>query len=109
MTAEVVLDGQAVKLKSSAALIRMYRDEFGADILTEANGDKDKVEVFENLAYLMAKHADPEHVPATPAEWMEGFSVTGFYQLLPVVKALWDGNLQALDVAKKKLEQSTVL
>lgn len=108
MTTEVVIDGQTVKLKSTAALIRMYRDEFGADIMTTTNGDNDKIEVFENLVYLMAKLADPEQVPATPAEFVDGFSVTGYYRLLPVVKALWDGNLQALDTAKKKLAQSTV-
>lgn len=40
-------------------------DEDNSDLGIES------LEVFENIAYIMAKHADPENVPDNPDEWLE--------------------------------------
>lgn len=32
------------------------------------------LEMFENIAYVMAKHADPQGVPDTPEECLDGFN-----------------------------------
>ena len=37
-------------------------------------------------------------------EWLEEFSTFSIYKIFPVLQALWEGNMEALDVAKKKLE-----
>ncbi len=69
-----------VPFKASAAVPRLYRLKFRRDIYKDfaslktdvEEGDENKseldiesLEVFENIAYIMAKHADPENVPPT--------------------------------------------
>ena len=49
------------------------------------------LEIFENVAYIMARHYDPT-IPSTPEEWLEGFYVFSIYEILPELLALW--NLQ---------------
>jgi len=58
------------------------------------------LEMFENIAYIMAKHADPS-IPDTPEEWLDGFSTFSIYQVLPQIIELWGLNVQT-DVAAKK-------
>lgn len=117
METTITLDGQDVKLRATAAVPRLYRIKFRRDILQDmravqqALADKEEtggdlppeaLELFENMAYIMAKHADKDGVPGTPDEWMERFSVFSIYRIFPVLKALWEGNVESLDVAKKK-------
>jgi hypothetical protein len=58
------------------------------------------LEAFENIAYLMAKHADPS-IPDTAEEWLEEFSVFSIYQVLPEIISLWGVNLETQSTAKK--------
>ena len=74
--------GQAVALEAS-------------DIPLEA------LTMFENVAYLMAKHADPT-VPSDPEEWLDGFETFSIYQVLPVIQEMWEANLQTKSVPVKK-------
>lgn len=57
--------------------------------------------MFENVAYLMAKHADPT-VPSDPEEWLDGFETFSIYQVFPVIQEMWEANLQAQSVPVKK-------
>ena len=74
----ITVDGIEVPFKASAAVPRLYRIKFRRDIYKDfaslqtsvQEGDEDastldieSLEVFENIAYIMAKHADPEGVP----------------------------------------------
>lgn len=74
MTKMIEIDGKQVPFKASAAIPRIYRIKFHRDIykdldaLGKAVGNGDEVsshldmfslEMFENIAYIMAKHADP--------------------------------------------------
>lgn len=119
LTTTVTVDGKEVTLRASAAVPRLYRIKFRRDIILDmqavarAMEDKDQtgqdlpleaLELFENMAYIMAKHGDKDHVPDSPDAWLEEFSTFSIYQLFPVLQALWEGNMEALDVAKKKLE-----
>lgn len=119
ITTTITVDGKEVTLRASAAVPRLYRIKFRQDIIQDmqavarAMEDKDKtgqdlpleaLELFENMAYIMAKHGDKDHVPDSPDAWLEEFSTFSIYQLFPVLQALWEGNMEALDVAKKKLE-----
>lgn len=118
ITTTITVDGKEVTLRASAAVPRLYRIKFRRDIILDmqavarAMEDKDKtgqdlpleaLELFENTAYIMAKHGDKDHVPDSPDAWLEEFSTFSIYRLFPVLQALWDGNMEALDVAKKNL------
>ena len=119
ITTTITVDGKEVTLRASAAVPRLYRIKFRRDIILDMQAvaraieDKDQtgqdlpleaLELFENMAYIMAKHGDKDHVPDSPDAWLEEFSTFSIYQLFPVLQALWEGNMEALDVAKKKLE-----
>ncbi|MGN0574639.1 MAG: hypothetical protein ACI4J2_01295, partial [Ruminococcus sp.] len=47
------------------------------------------LEVFENIAYIMAKHADPENVPDNPDDFLERFNTFSIYEILPQLIDLW--------------------
>lgn len=119
MVKELLIDGRQVPFKASAAIPRIYRIKFGRDIykdlreLEKAVGDNKEdasnldtfsLEMFENVAYVMAKHADPE-VPNTPEEWLDGFDTFSIYQILPQIIELWGLNVQTEVQSKKKFEQ----
>lgn len=56
--------------------------------------------MFENIAYVMAKHADA-NIPDTLEEWLDGFNTFSIYQVLPQLIELWGLNVQT-DVSAKK-------
>lgn len=119
ITTTITVDGKEVTLRASAAVPRLYRIKFRRDIILDmqavarAMENKDKtgqdlpleaLELFENMAYIMAKHGDKDAVPDSPDEWLDEFPTFSIYKIFPVLQALWEGNMEALDVAKKKLE-----
>ena len=70
---------------------------------TEENSNLDVFyfEMFENIAYVMAKHAD-NSISDTPEEWLDEFNTFSIYQVLPKLIELWGLNVQT-DVQSKKL------
>ena len=58
--------------------------------------------MFENVAYLMAKHADPQGVPSSPDEWLDGFDTFSIYCVFPVIQEMWSANLKTLNKPVKK-------
>ena len=116
---DIEIDGKQVAFKASAAIPRLYRIKFQRDIyrdlatLEKAIGDKDgeasdldlfSLEMFENIAYIMAKYAD-SNVPNTPEEWLDGFNTFSIYQVLPEIIELWGLNVRADSESKKKFDQ----
>lgn len=121
MIKTIEIDGKQVPFKASAAIPRIYRVKYGRDIFKDlmklqkalnensaddSNLDLFSLETFENIAYLMAKHADPS-LPETAEEWLDEFSVFSIYQVLPEIIALWGMNVQTQSTAKKNETQST--
>lgn len=111
----IEIDGRQVPFKASAAIPRIYRMKFQRDIFRdlralekavdkenpeESSLDLFSLEMFENIAYVMAKHADPS-VPDTPEEWLDGFNTFSIYQILPQIIDLWGLNVKT-DVESKK-------
>ena len=104
----VTIGDREVTFKSSAAIPRMYRIKFGRDIFKDltkleksykdkGEGEKkeleiDDLEIFENVAYIMALHADPT-VPKTIEEWLDQFEMFSIYEILPEILELWGSNL----------------
>lgn len=116
ITKKIQIDGKDVVFKASAAIPRIYRLKFHRDIYKdlrdlekavdsssaeESNLDLFSLEMFENIAYIMAKHADPTTVPDSPEEWLDEFSTFSIYQVLPQIIELWGLNVRA-DVEAKK-------
>jgi len=121
MIKTIEIDGKQVPFKASAAIPRIYRVKYGRDIFKDlmklqkalneniadaSNLDLFSLETFENIAYLMAKHADPS-LPDTAEEWLDEFSVFSIYNVLPAIIELWGVNVETQSVAKKNEVQST--
>ena len=107
LTKTVKVGDQEVTFKSSAAIPRMYRIKFKRDIfkdlskLEQSYKDKDDgtkeleiedLEIFENVAYIMALHADPS-TPASIDDWLDPFEMFSIYEVLPEILELWGSNL----------------
>lgn len=104
----VVIDGKEVRFRASAAVPRLYRNRFGKDIFTDLNKlsgqtefDVESLEMFENIAYIMAYHADPT-IPQTADDWLEGFNTFSIYEVLPEIVELWGMNMKSNVNSKKK-------
>jgi len=119
MTKNITIDEKEVAFKASAAIPRIYRLKFGRDIyrdlaaLEKNVGENEEgkshldlvsLEMFENIAYIMAKHADPT-IPNTAEEWLDEFNTFSIYQILPQLIELWGLNVKTDAEAKKKFDQ----
>lgn len=122
MIKEILIDGKKVKFKASAAIPRIYRNQYGRDIFLDMKkiaesvdeSEKNKEEtgsgastiplndlsMFEQIAFVMAKHADP-NIPNNIMEWLDEFDTFSIYMVLPEIIALWNLNEQTQSEAKK--------
>jgi len=115
----IEISGQAVKFRSSATIPRLYRAKFKRDIFKDltkleksynkkaTDGDEfqiEDLEIFENVAYIMAWHADPT-IPGTIDEWLDQFEMFSIYQVLPQILELWGENLMTQVQSKKELAE----
>jgi len=115
LTKTINIDGQEVMFRASAAVPRIYRIKFRRDIYKDLDAlqkaidtskeeastlDTFSLELFENIAYVMAKHADPK-APDSPEEWLEQFNTFSIYQVLPEIIDLWGLNVKT-DIEAKK-------
>lgn len=78
------------------------QEDAGSEVMLKASDiPMEALTMFENVAYLMAKHADPT-VPSSPEEWLDGFEAFSIYKVFPVIYGLWVANLQTKSVPVKK-------
>ena len=118
VTKTIEIDGKQVEFKASAAVPRLYRVKFGRDIyrdlrqLETSVGDNNEdassldmfsLEMFEDLAWIMAKHANPQEVPDNPEDFLDQFNTFSIYQILPQLIELWGLNVQTQVEARKNL------
>lgn len=111
---------KAKRDKASAAVPRLYRIKFGRDIYKDlrqleksvgeneedsSNLDLFSLEMFEDLAWLMARHADPAKVPDSPEEFLDQFNTFSIYQILTQLIELWGLNVQTEVESRKNLEK----
>lgn len=119
-------NGQEIKMKASALVPRLYRFKFGRDMISDMTSLKkaynkannlpkdatdDEIEeaqlsaidliLFENCAYIMAKHADSS-IPDTPEEWLDSLPMLSIYSILPKILELWEFNNRTTAIPKKK-------
>ena len=126
MEKTVTIGGTAVRMRASALIPRLYRFKFGRDVVSDmrqlqkayqkaVNLPADATEedrrdaqlsvldltIFENIAYILAKHAD-KTVPDTPDEWLDSLEgIFSVYEVLPTILELWGDSNKTTSVAKK--------
>ena len=118
---EIEICGKNVPFRSSATIPRLYRAKFKRDIFKDLSklessykGKQTKgsefqiedLEIFENVAYIMAYHAD-NSIPSTIEEWLDQFDMFSIYEILPEILKLWGDNMLAEVQSKKELQKLT--
>lgn len=120
-------DGSSLGLRASALTPRLYRHKMGRDMIVDLNNLKKSYEkvmknrqerspetdveeelsvtdltIFENVAFIMARHYDPT-LPSTAEEWLDSMDrVFTVYELLPDILELWQLNQHTTSVPQKK-------
>lgn len=114
VTKTIAICGQPVRFCASAATPRLYRLKFKRDIFAdmqkltkdfqERNTGTDlaveSLEIFENVAYIMAFQAD-RTIPDTIDQWLDQFEMFSIYEVLGELVQLWGDNLFTASTAKK--------
>lgn len=113
----ITICGQPVPFRASAAIPRLYRMKFKRDIFKDmkqlsdsVNAENaeaselsiDNLELFENVAYIMAYHAD-KNVPEDINDWLDQFEMFSIYEILPELLTMWGDNLITTSESKKNL------
>lgn len=116
---EIEVCGKMVPFRSSATIPRLYRAKFKRDIFKDlarleksykANSEQglsfaiDDLEIFENVAYVMAYHAD-NSIPSNIDEWLDQFEMFSIYEIMPQLLELWGDNVMTEVAAKKGLAE----
>lgn len=129
MERSVLIGGKETRMRASALIPRLYRYKFDRDMVTdmrqlqkaynkamEVRNKEEATEeeirdaqlsamdltIFENVAWLMVKHADPT-APDDPDAWLDGIDgVFSIYEVLPVILELWKVNNATTSVPVKK-------
>lgn len=116
MEKTLTIDGKDVKFRATAAVPRLYRIKFRRDIIQDiqtiqaalAKQEEDgkslpseALTMFENVAYIMAKHGDKDAVPNDPDEWLDGFKTFSIYKIFQEIIGLWELNMESTSTAKK--------
>ena len=114
VTKTIEICGQPVRFCASAATPRLYQLKFKRDIFadmqkltkdfqernTGADLAVESLEIFENVAYIMAFQAD-RTIPDTIDQWLDQFEMFSIYEVLGELVQLWGDNLFTSASAKK--------
>ena len=121
------IGGADLRMRASALIPRLYRFRFGRDLIKDmaqlekaykkamtikedATEEERKeaelsildLTIFENVAWAMAKNADP-NVPNDPDEWLDTIDgVFSVYEVLPQILDLWTAGLETTSKPVKK-------
>lgn len=127
MERTIRVGGTDVRMRASALIPRLYRFRFGRDLIRDMSQleksykkavtvkedatDEERQEaqlsvldltIFENVAWCMAKNADP-NVPNDPDEWLDSINgVFSVYEVLPHILELWTAGLETTSNPAKK-------
>lgn len=121
------IGGAELRMRASALIPRLYRFKFGRDLIKdmsqlekaykkalsvkEGATDEERrdaelsildLTIFENVAWAMAKNADP-NVPDDPGEWLDSIDgIFSVYEVLPEIIELWTDGLNTTSIPAKK-------
>ena len=117
MDKTIEIDGREVKFRATARTPRLYRMIIGRDMIIDMNNlikayekakktdeslDIISLQTFEDVSYVMARHADPDIEQRTPEEWLDTFNMFSIFTVLPHILELWNLNTQQTSQSKKK-------
>lgn len=129
MDKTITIDGREITFRATARTPRLYRMLTGRDMITdmsklrksfiEAQKNKKKENdedvsgtfgglstsdliIFEDLAYVMARHANPDIEQQTPDDWLDTFNMFDIFDILPEIMDLWNLNNATTSEPKKK-------
>ena len=124
MQKTIMIDGKAVEFRSTASTPRLYRIKFRREIFADINKIQKAIKaeqerqaaendvnsqlpteilcLFEDFAYIMAKHAGGPNVPESVDEWLDGFETFSIYEVFPQIIDLWAANTAQTSVPAKK-------
>lgn len=122
----IKVGGKEVKMRASALVPRLYRFKFGRDMIADMNKlkiayqkaanlpqnatEEEKKDaqlsaldltIFENTAYIMARHADANQ-PDNPDDWLDQYEMFSIYEVLPQILDLWNLSNGTTSKSKKK-------
>ena len=114
-----------IKMRASALVPKLYRFRFGRDMISDmtslkkaynkaaslpSDATEEEIEeaqmsainliLFENCAYIMAKHAD-NSIPDNPDEWLDTLPMLSIYTAMPEILKLWQYNNHMTAIPKK--------
>lgn len=115
------IDDEDVKFRATARTPRLYRALIGRDMIidmnklskslkrvkeSDENGEEasfssEDLQIFEDTAYIMARHANPDIPQKTPDEWLDTFNMFSIYEVLPDLLILWGENNKTTSTPKK--------
>ena len=124
MEKTIMIDGRPVPFKATGNTPRLYRTVFRRDIFRDINElakavdkankegidrgsvlDVASLEIFENVAYIMAKQADST-IPNIE-NWLDAFNVFSVYEIMPQIIELWNLNTEQIAESKKNIAELT--
>lgn len=121
----IKIDDRDVKFRATARTPRLYRMLIMRDLIkdmstlskhyktiqeSQKENEGEAVEtlsiedltIFENVAYIMARHADPDMKEQSADEWLDTFEMFSIWEVLPQILELWHlNNLQTAQSKKK--------
>lgn len=115
------IDDKDVEFRATARTPRLYRIITGRDMIidmnklsksfdrvkkAEENGEETSFTsqdliIFEDTAYVMARHANPDIEQKTPDDWLDTFNMFSIYEVLPQLLMLWGENQRTTSTPKK--------
>ena len=104
MKRTINIEGKDITFKATARTPLLYKQLIGKDLFVELNrlqeDQSNTLEVFGNLAYVMAKQADP--TIGDIEEWFDNFGMFSIYTALPQLSDMWAVEMTSTAVPKKK-------
>lgn len=123
----ITVGGKELRMRASALIPRLYRYKFQRDVVQDMSAlrkaykkaldlpadatEEEREEaqlsaldltIFENIAWLMIRHAG-EDIPDNPDDWLDSIDgVFSVYEIMPVVIELWDQNQATTSAPRKK-------
>ena len=121
----LTISGKEVGLRATALTPRLYRHKIGRDIIQdmaklqkafakvsqlsqdateeerqEAQFSVMDLEIFENVAFIMARQYD-QNIPDTVDAWLDQFETFSIYEIFPEILSLWNMNNKTTSKPKK--------
>ena len=118
----ITIDGREIKFRATARTPRLYRMITNRDMIRDMNtlskafketkkkkdegalGDltTEHLMIFEDCAYVMARHATPDMPELTADDWLDTFNMFDIYEIFPHIFELWNLNTAQTAESKKK-------